>query len=183
MTLYQFCKNSAIIRAQYLSKLETFLMVKLRINGAVQEIDDPDMPLLWAIREQAGLTGTKFGCGSGVCGACTIHVDGNAVRSCITPVSLVADKEVTTIEALSKDEGNHPVQQAWIAENVPQCGYCQPGQIMAAAAFLEANPSPTDEEIRAGMNVLCRCGTYLRIHAAIARAAQLSAKSLSEEAE
>ena len=156
-------------------------MVKLRINGAVHEIDDPEMPLLWAIREQAGLTGTKFGCGSGVCGACTIHVDGNAVRSCVTPASFAAGKDITTIEALSKDGDSHPLQQAWIAENVPQCGYCQPGQIMAAAAFLKHNPSPTDEDIRAGMNVLCRCGTYLRIHAAIARAAQPSDQSSTED--
>ena len=147
-------------------------MLKLHINGAVHEIDDPEMPLLWAIREQAGLTGTKFGCGSGVCGACTIHVDGNAERSCITPAQVAAGKDITTIEALSKDGESHPLQQAWIAENVPQCGYCQPGQIMAAAAFLKHNPSPTNEEIRAGMNVLCRCGTYLRIHKAIARAAR-----------
>ena len=147
-------------------------MLKLHINGAVHEIDDPEMPLLWAIREQAGLTGTKFGCGSGVCGACTIHVDGNAERSCITPAQFAAGKDITTIEALSKDGESHPLQQAWIAENVPQCGYCQPGQIMAAAAFLKHNPSPTNEEIRAGMNVLCRCGTYLRIHKAIARAAR-----------
>lgn len=147
-------------------------MLKLRINGAVHEIDDPEMPLLWAIREQAGLTGTKFGCGSGVCGACTIHLDGNAVRSCITPARFAAGKDITTIEALSKDGVSHPLQQAWIAENVPQCGYCQPGQIMAAAAFLKHNPSPTDKDIRAGMNVVCRCGTYLRIHAAIARAAR-----------
>ena len=147
-------------------------MVKLRVNGAVHQVDDADMPLLWAIREQAGLTGTKFGCGVGVCGACTVHIDGQAVRSCVTPTSLAAGKEVTTIEALSEDGRSHPLQAAWIAENVPQCGYCQPGQLMAAAAFLRDNPSPTDEQIRAGMNVLCRCGTYLRIQAAIARAAR-----------
>ena len=155
-------------------------MVKLRINGAVHEVDDPETPLLWAIREQAGLTGTKFGCGSGVCGVCTVHVDGRAVRSCITAASFAADKDVTTIEALSKDGRSHPLQQAFVAENVPQCGYCQSGQIMAAAAFLEDNPSPTDAEIRAGMNVLCRCGTYLRIHAAIARAAKTA--SATEDA-
>ena len=156
-------------------------MVKLNINGATQEIDDPEMPLLWAIREQAGLTGTKFGCGSGVCGACTIHVDGNAVRSCITPTSFAEGKNITTIEALSKDKDGCLLQQAWIDENVPQCGYCQSGQIMAAASFLKHNPAPTDEEIRAGINVLCRCGTYLRIHAAIARAAQPSNEPSSED--
>ena len=156
-------------------------MIKLNINGATQEIDDPEMPLLWAIREQAGLTGTKFGCGSGVCGACTIHVDGAAVRSCITPASFAEGKDITTIEALSKNEDGHLLQQAWIDENVPQCGYCQSGQIMSAAAFLKNNPSPTDEEIRAGINVLCRCGTYLRIHAAIARAAQPSDESLTDD--
>jgi isoquinoline 1-oxidoreductase alpha subunit len=156
-------------------------MVKLNINGAAQEIDDPEMPLLWAIREQAGLTGTKFGCGSGVCGACTIHIDGNAVRSCITPASFAEGKDITTIEALSKDRNGHLLQQAWIDENVPQCGYCQSGQIMAAASFLKHNPAPTDEEIRAGMNVLCRCGTYLRMHAAIARAAQSSDESFTED--
>ena len=156
-------------------------MVKLRINGTYHEVDDPNMPLLWAIREQAGLTGTKFGCGSGICGACTIHVQGQAVRSCITPVSFAVDKDITTIEALSEDGRSHPLQQAFVAENVPQCGYCQPGQIMAAAAFLKGNPSPTDEEIRAGMNVLCRCGTYLRIHSAIARAASASADPATEK--
>ena len=154
-------------------------MLKLRINEAVHEIDDPDMPLLWAIREQAGLTGTKFGCGAGLCGCCTVHVDGQAVRACITPSSFAEGKSITTIEGLSSASGKHPVQEAFVAESAPQCGYCQSGQIMAAAAFLAGNPSPTDEEIRAGMNVLCRCGTYLRIHAAIARAAQ----SASEEPE
>ena len=147
-------------------------MLKLRINDAVHEIDDPDMPLLWAIREQAGLTGTKFGCGAGLCGCCTVHVDGQAVRACITPASFAEGKDITTIEGLSSASEKHPLQDAFVAENVPQCGYCQSGQIMAAAAFLADNASPTDDEIRAGMNVLCRCGTYLRIHAAIARAAQ-----------
>ena len=151
-------------------------MLKLRINEAVHEIDDPDTPLLWAIREQAGLTGTKFGCGAGLCGCCTVHVDGRAVRSCSTPASFAEGKDITTIEGLSSASGQHPLLAAFVAENVPQCGYCQPGQIMAAAAFLESNPSPTDEEIRAGMNVLCRCGTYLRIQAAIARAARSASK-------
>ena len=151
-------------------------MVKLRINEAVHEIDDPDMPLLWALREQVGLTGTKFGCGRGLCGACTIHLDGQAVRACITPASFAEGKHITTIEGLSSESGKHPLQEAFVAENAPQCGYCQSGQIMAAAAFLARNPSPTDEEIREGMNVLCRCGTYLRIHAAIARAARSASK-------
>lgn len=158
-------------------------MVKLRVNGTVHQVDDPEMPLLWAIREQAGLTGTKFGCGRGVCGACTVHVDGRAIRACITPASFAEDKEVTTIEALSADGNPHPLQEAFVAENVPQCGYCQPGQIMAAAAFLKDNPSPTDEEIRAGMNVLCRCGTYLRIQAAIARAAATSSGASTEDSQ
>lgn len=152
-------------------------MLKLRINDAVHEIDDPDMPLLWAIREQAGLTGTKFGCGGGLCGCCTVHVDGQAVRACITPASFAEGKDIITIEGLASASEKHPLQEAFVAENVPQCGYCQSGQIMAAAAFLAGNSSPTDEEIRAGMNVLCRCGTYLRIHAAIARAAQSASKA------
>ncbi|SEK09045.1 Isoquinoline 1-oxidoreductase subunit alpha [Marinovum algicola] len=147
-------------------------MIKLSINGAIHEIDDPNMPLLWAIREQAGLTGTKFGCGAGLCGCCTVHIDGEAVRSCITPAGDAVDKSVTTIEGLASGGVPHPLQEAFVAENVPQCGYCQSGQIMAAAAFLQENPSPTDEEIREGMGNLCRCGTYLRIQAAIARAAR-----------
>ena len=158
-------------------------MVKLHINGESHQVEDEDMPLLWAIRELAGLTGTKFGCGRGLCGACTIHVDGQAVRSCITPSSFADGKDITTIEALSADDNRHPLQDAWVAENVPQCGYCQPGQIMSAAAFLKNNPFPTDDEIRAGMNVLCRCGTYLRIHAAIARAARSSSESLAEDSQ
>jgi len=130
------------------------------------------MPLLWALRDVARLCGTKFGCGKGLCGACTIHIDGQAMRSCITPVSFAVGKRITTIEGLSADGASHPVQRAWIAEQVPQCGYCQSGQIMAAAAFLGNTPRPTDEQIRAGMNNLCRCGTYLRIEAAIRRAAR-----------
>ena len=119
-------------------------MFQLKLNGKFQQVDgdDGDMPLLWAIREEAGLTGTKYGCGIGVCGACTVHVDGVAVRSCITPVSAAVDKEITTIEGLSDDGKSHKLQQAWAAENVPQCGYCQSGQIMAAAAFLKINPKP-----------------------------------------
>jgi isoquinoline 1-oxidoreductase subunit alpha len=146
-------------------------MTTLMINGKAHELDlEPDMPLLWAIRDVAALTGTKFGCGKGLCGACTIHLDGNAVRSCVTPVSAAQGKAITTIEGLA-GQSRHPVQEAWIAEQVPQCGYCQSGQIMAAAAFLAKNPEPTDEQIRASMNNLCRCGTYLRIEKAIRRAA------------
>jgi isoquinoline 1-oxidoreductase alpha subunit len=147
-------------------------MTTLLINGKAHELPvEGDMPLLWAIRDAAGLTGTKFGCGKGICGACTVHIDGLPMRSCSIPVSFAAGKAITTIEGLSDDGRSHPVQKAWIEENVPQCGYCQSGQIMAAAAFLKNNPQPTDEQIRAGMNNLCRCGTYLRIHAAIRRAA------------
>ncbi len=146
-------------------------MTTLMINGKAHELDlEPDMPLLWAIRDVAALTGTKFGCGKGLCGACTIHLDGNAVRSCVTPVSAAQGKAITTIEGLA-GQSRHPVQEAWIAEQVPQCGYCQSGQIMAAAAFLAKNPEPTDDQIRASMNNLCRCGTYLRIEKAIRRAA------------
>ena len=130
------------------------------------------MPLLWAIREIIGLTGTKFGCGRGLCGACTVHIDGKAVRSCILPLGFANGKSVTTIEGLSEDGTSHPLQQAWIAENVSQCGYCQSGQIMAAAAYLEENPQPSDVDIRKNITNLCRCGTYLRISSAIRRAAQ-----------
>jgi aerobic-type carbon monoxide dehydrogenase small subunit (CoxS/CutS family) len=129
-----------------------------------------DTPLLWVLRDNLGLTGTKFGCGIAQCGACTVHVDGAPTRSCVIPVSSVAGKRVTTIEGLSRDR-SHPVQRAWIAEDVPQCGYCQSGQIMAAVALLEANPTPTDTDIDATMTNICRCGTYQRIRAAIHRAA------------
>jgi len=142
------------------------------INGARREVDAaPDTPLLWVIRDHLGLTGTKYGCGVGLCGSCTIHVDGRAVRSCTLALSqLQAGAQVTTIEGLSAS-GDHPVQQAWLAEQVPQCGYCQPGMIMAAAAFLKQTPAPTTEQIRTGITNLCRCGTYPRIHRAIERAA------------
>ena len=146
--------------------------LKLNVNGQVHEFDaNPDMPLLWVLRDVVGLTGTKFGCGQGLCGSCTVHLDGEATRSCITPVSTVGSSEVTTIEGLSED-GSHPVQQAWSAENVPQCGYCQAGQIMAAAAYLRENKNPTDEDINASIDNLCRCGTYNRIRRAIHRAAR-----------
>jgi isoquinoline 1-oxidoreductase alpha subunit len=147
----------------------------LTVNGKTSQIDaPPDMPLLWAIREQIGLTGTKFGCGAAQCGACTVHVDGKAVRSCNVAVREMVGKKITTIEGLS-DKTDHPVQKAWIEIDVPQCGYCQSGQIMSAAALLAEKPSPTDAEIdRAMSGNICRCGTYVRIRAAIHRAAQIS---------
>ncbi len=146
-------------------------MLKTRVNGTDQTFDAPDdTPLLWAIRDLAGLTGTKFGCGTGLCGACTVHLDGEAVRSCITPLSDAKDKEVTTIEGLSSD-GNHPVQQAWRELNVPQCGFCQAGQIMQAAELLKTNPKPSDAEILDAMSGnICRCGCYQRIVAAVRQA-------------
>ena len=148
------------------------MAVDITINGEPHTLDiEPDMPLLWAIRDIVGLTGTKFGCGKALCGACTIHVDGQAVRACSYPASAAQGRRVTTIEGLSAD-GSHPVQVAWRALNVPQCGYCQSGQIMSAAALLERNPSPSRAEIDAAMSGnICRCGTYTRIRAAIERAA------------
>jgi len=147
-------------------------MVSLTVNGAVRAVDaDPNMPLLWALRDVLTLTGTKFGCGVGLCGACTVHLDGQATRSCITTLGQAANRAVTTIEGLSTD-GSHPVQRAWVSEAVPQCGYCQPGQIMTAAALLARSPNPTDADIdTAFANTLCRCGTYVRIRRAIHRAA------------
>jgi isoquinoline 1-oxidoreductase alpha subunit len=148
-------------------------MATIRINGTPHDIDvDPQMPLLWTIRDIVGLTGTKFGCGIGACGACTVHMDGQAIRSCITPVSVAEGDEIVTIEGLSAD-GHHPVQNAWRANNVPQCGYCQPGQIMQAAALLQQTPKPTDQQITDAMSGnICRCGTYVRIRAAIKSAAE-----------
>jgi isoquinoline 1-oxidoreductase alpha subunit len=147
-------------------------MANLRINGRDVAVDaDPDTPLLWVIRDHVNLTGTKFGCGAGLCGACTVHLDGAAVRSCITPLADAQGGAITTIEGLSAD-GAHPVQQAWLAEQVPQCGYCQPGMIMAAAALLAETPNPSDADIDAAMTNLCRCGTYDRVRKAIHRAAQ-----------
>ena len=149
--------------------------MKLLVNGTEHEVDAPeDMPLLWALRDLIGLTGTKYGCGLAQCGACTVLVDGQAVRSCRLPVSAAAGKPVTTIEGLSGD-ASHPVQRAWAELDVVQCGYCQSGQIMAAAALLQAKPRPTDADIDAAMNGnLCRCGTYQRIRAAVHRAAELA---------
>jgi len=147
-------------------------MARLTINGKTQTVNvDPKTPLLWAIREQAGLTGTKYGCGIAQCGACTVHVDGAATRACAMPVSAVGERAVTTIEGLSAN-GDHPVQRAWLQHDVAQCGYCQAGQIMTAAALLNTNPQPSDAEIESAMNGnICRCGTYLRIKAAIRTAA------------
>ncbi len=148
-------------------------MIELTVNGKPHPVDvAPDTPLLWVLRDTLALTGTKYGCGMAQCGACTVHLDGQAIRSCSTPVGAAAGKKVTTIEGLSAD-GSHPLQQAWVAEQVPQCGYCQSGQIMQAAALLSQTPTPTDAEIDAAMaGNICRCGTYQRIRAAIHRAAQ-----------
>jgi len=147
-------------------------MILLKVNGRRYEVEAPgDTPLLWVIRENLGLTGSKYGCGMAQCGACTVHVNGQAVRSCVTPVSSVVGTEIVTIEGLSAN-GLHPVQQAWIAEDVPQCGYCQSGQIMSAAALLAENANPTDADIDEAMSGnICRCGTYQRIRRAIHRAA------------
>jgi isoquinoline 1-oxidoreductase subunit alpha len=148
--------------------------ISLTINGKLYPItfDDPTMPLLWALRDLLGLTGTKFGCGIGLCGACTVHLDGVPTRSCQIPISAIGNKAVTTIEGLSIDR-SHPLQRAWIAEEVPQCGYCQSGQLMTAAALLAKNPAPTDADIDAALSGnLCRCGTYQRIRRAIHRATQ-----------
>jgi isoquinoline 1-oxidoreductase subunit alpha len=143
-------------------------MARLSINGTVREVEvEPDTPLLWVIREQVGLTGTKYGCGVAQCGACTVHIDGVATRSCSMPVSAVTEaQKIVTIEGLSADV-SHPIQKAWVALDVPQCGYCQSGQIMAAAALLAANKKPTDEQIVQEMTNICRCGTYNRVKAAI----------------
>ena len=147
--------------------------ISLTVNGQRQNVDvSPQMPLLWVLRDALGMTGTKFGCGMGLCGACTVHIDGQAQRSCSTPVSGVSGKSITTIEGLSPT-GTHPVQQAWLEVDVPQCGYCQSGQIMSAAALLSKTPNPTDTEIDTFMRgSICRCGTYQSIRAAIHRAAQ-----------
>ena len=154
-------------------------MIKLTVNGKQTEIDvDPQTPLLWVLRDHLGLTGTKFSCGIAQCGACTVHVDGVATRSCSTPVSAVAGREIVTIEGLS-EKADHPVQRAWVELDVPQCGFCQSGQIMAAASLLKNSPDPTDADIDQGMGgVLCRCGTYNDIRAAVKRAAEIA----SEEA-
>jgi isoquinoline 1-oxidoreductase alpha subunit len=146
--------------------------MQLNINGQSRNSSaDASTPLLWVLRDEMNLTGTKFGCGVAACGACTVHVDGQAVRSCVVPASAVAGQKITTIESLGSAENLHPLQAAWIAEQVPQCGYCQSGMLMAAAALLARNPSPSDADIDAAMTNLCRCGTYQRVRAAIHRAA------------
>jgi isoquinoline 1-oxidoreductase subunit alpha len=157
-------------------------MIKLNVNGRNRQFDgDPEMPLLWVLRDELDLKGTKFGCGMGLCGACTVHVNGQPARACLTPVSAVANQSITTIEGLSPD-GAHPVQVAWQELDVPQCGYCQAGQIMSACALLAKTPKPTDAQIDNAMNGnLCRCGTYLRIRAAVHKAAELSAANKSSK--
>ena len=151
---------------------------QLIINGENREVDAvPNTPLLWVLRDNLGLTGTKYGCGMAQCGACTVHLDGAAVRSCSLPVSTIGDKKVTTIEGISSGEQLHPVQQAWMEENVPQCGYCQTGQIMSAVALIEKNPTPSDSDIETAMSGnICRCGTYERIRKAIKKASNTAAK-------
>ena len=153
-------------------------MIRLTVNGRVRRVNvEPETPLLWVLRDTLGLAGTKFGCGMAQCGACTVHVGDAPVRSCVLPVSAVGDRPVTTIEGLSTD-GSHPVQQAWIEEDVVQCGYCQPGQIMATAALLKAKPRPTDTDIDAALSGnVCRCGTYQRIRAAVHRAARAAGQT------
>ncbi len=147
-------------------------MATLNINGKQLSVDvEPDMPLLWVLRDELGLTGTKYGCGIAACGSCTVHVDGQAVRACVMPVSAVEGKKITTIEGLSKD-GSHPVQKAWISLQVPQCGYCQSGMIMATAALLQENRNPSDADIDAAISNICRCGTYVRVREAVRVAAK-----------
>jgi isoquinoline 1-oxidoreductase alpha subunit len=154
-------------------------MASLTINGVHHELDvSPDMPILWAVRDIVGLTGTKFGCGVAACGACTVHLDGTAIRSCVTPVSAAEGKHVTTIEGLAPAGKEHPLQAAWVADQVPQCGYCQSGQIMSAAALIKKTPNPSDKEIEEAMSGnICRCGCYERINSAIRRAAHETANA------
>jgi len=152
-------------------------VVTLRVNSKTYQVDaEPGTPLLWVLRDSLGLTGTKYGCGIAQCGACTVHVDGRAIRSCVLPLSAVLNNDITTIEGLAADH-QHPVQRAWMEHDVPQCGYCQSGQIMAAAALLATKPNPSDSDIDREMTNICRCGTYRRIRMAIHRAAELSKKT------
>jgi isoquinoline 1-oxidoreductase alpha subunit len=157
-------------------------MIDFQLNGEPTSVDAPDdMPVLWVLRDLLHLTGTKYGCGIALCGACTIHVDGKAMRSCVVPAAAIVGKDITTIEGLASGEKLHPVQQAWIDEQVPQCGYCQPGMIMSASALLQENPQPDDAAIDRAMTNICRCGTYPRIRKAIHRAADGNdARSISE---
>lgn len=152
-------------------------MARLNVNGETIDVDvDGSTPLLWVLREQLGLTGTKYSCGIGLCGACTVHIDGEAVRSCVVPASAISDSQrITTIEGLSAD-GSHPLQQAWLKLDVPQCGYCQPGMIMSAAALLDRSPAPSDAEIDANITNICRCGTFNRVRDGVHLAAKISAK-------
>jgi len=150
-------------------------MLTLKVNGTTHEVDvDPTTPLLWVLRDHLGLTGTKYGCGVAQCGACTVHLNGQATRTCVLPVSAAVNADITTIEGLSGDGLSHPVQQAWAELNVAQCGYCQSGQVMAAAALLAGNPNPSDADIQAAMTNLCRCGTYLKVAEGIRRAVALT---------
>jgi isoquinoline 1-oxidoreductase alpha subunit len=156
-------------------------MIKFSVNGKRVQFDgDPEMPLLWFLREEAKLKGTKFGCGIAQCGACTLHLNGSAIRSCVVPMSAVADADVVTIEGVASEQSLHPVQQAWIENDVSQCGYCQSGQIMATLDLLQRIPNPTDEEIDANISNICRCGTYHRIRKAIHRSAELMQATPSE---
>jgi isoquinoline 1-oxidoreductase alpha subunit len=177
--MFDFCNvsfgfsNLLVLKSSLLQlNINTMAIFSVNVNGKKQQVDvDPATPMLWVLRDHLNLVGTKFGCGIAQCGACTIHLDGTAIRSCQMPVSAVGDKAITTIEGLSEN-GDHPVQQAWLQHDVPQCGYCQAGQIMTASALLKSNPNPSDEEIENAMNGnLCRCGTYLRIKAAVKTAA------------
>jgi isoquinoline 1-oxidoreductase alpha subunit len=158
-----------------MSERRSEAVIKVKVNGKVRELDvDPEMPLLWALRDVLALTGTKYGCGQAQCGACSVHLDGQVVRSCVTPMRRAAGREVTTIEGLSAD-GKHPLQRAWCELAVPQCGFCQAGQIMTAAALLAKNPRPSDADIERSLaGNLCRCGTYLRIRAAVKKAAGIT---------
>lgn len=156
-----------------------FTMIKLTVNGKTHELDvEADTPLLWVLRDNLNLTGTKFGCGIAQCGACTVHLNGSPLRSCVTPVAAAEGQSITTIEGLSEDR-SHPVQQAWIEHDVPQCGYCQSGQLMAAAALLADNANPSDADIDRAMTNICRCGTYQRIRSAIHRASELATDAMA----
>jgi isoquinoline 1-oxidoreductase alpha subunit len=158
-------------------------VIRFKVNGvAVETSLPPDMPLLWVLRDEFDLTGAKYGCGIGQCGACTVHLAGQAVRSCVVPLAAVADRHVTTIEGLSVTPGLHPVQRAWIDEQVPQCGYCQPGMIMATAALIGENPAPSDADIDRAITNICRCGTYPRIRRAVHQAARLVAQAAGQSA-
>jgi isoquinoline 1-oxidoreductase alpha subunit len=158
-------------------------MLKLTVNGAVTEVDvDPTTPLLWVLRDHLNLTGTKYGCGIARCGACTVHIDGQAIRSCVYPVSVAEGKSITTIEGLSED-ASHPVQQAWVELDTPQCGYCQSGMIMASAALLAETPTPSDDEINRSITNICRCGTLPRVREGIHRAAKIGAARTAKESQ